>query len=188
MIAAPMGIYPRTLTQVVSRDPRIFSGFDIRAGALALISREGCEKSKLKPQHGNCQKKLSVLFFLVSHHQLCCRAVESQLVFLSKGAALCFILLVVQGSRIEAASVVVKPVVPYSVNRGVPSKRVAFVVCDPFQEMGGRGVFNNNNNNNSDRNENSDSDNSGKGKQGKSGSHGVRRRMFSNYVSPYMGV
>lgn len=87
-------------------------------------------------------------------------------------AAVAFFVSVFQkGSRIEASSVVVKPVAPYSVNRGVPSKRVAFVVCDPYQDLH---VF-------------GGGDLSREEEDG-AGDAGRRRIYFSKYCSLYLGV
>ena len=94
-----------------------------------------------------------------------------------------------QGSRIEAASVVVKPVAPYTVNRGVPSKTVAFVVCDPSQSAGagiGAGLG-------------QDVEKAGDGESSVDEVGGLRTeeagadsrklpRLFTNYGSLYIGV
>ncbi|CAM9294340.1 unnamed protein product [Ectocarpus fasciculatus] len=77
-----------------------------------------------------------------------------------------------EGSRIEAASVVVKPIKPYTINRGVPSKTVAWIVCDPHQDVGAAGV------------EEGAAEEEGEGDRPAAKS----RRLFSNYGSLYMGV
>ncbi|CAM9615736.1 unnamed protein product [Ectocarpus sp. 6 AP-2014] len=76
-----------------------------------------------------------------------------------------------EGSRIEAASVVVKPIKPYTINRGVPSKTVAWIVCDPHQDVG-VGV-----------------EEGAAEEEGEERTPTVKpRRLFSNYGSLYMGV
>eukprot|EP00903_Cladosiphon_okamuranus_P017091 g15748.t2 len=76
-----------------------------------------------------------------------------------------------KGSRIEAASVVVKPTKPYTINRGVPSQTVGWIVCDPYQVKPGGAE---------EGAETADGDDVG--------NDAKPRRMFSNYGSLYMGV
>ncbi len=75
-----------------------------------------------------------------------------------------------QGSRIEAASVVVKPTKPYTINRGVPSQTVGWIVCDPHQDVG------------------ASVEEGAEGEAGVPGGARRPRRLFSNYGSLYMGV
>lgn len=65
---------------------------------------------------------------------------------------------------------VVKPIKPYTINRGVPSKTVAWIVCDPHQDVG-VGVE------------------EGAGEEEKEARPAAKsRRLFSNYGSLYVGV
>lgn len=78
-----------------------------------------------------------------------------------------------QGSRIEAACVVVKPTKPYTINRGVPSQRVGWIVCDPYQDVGVGEVK-----------EVGEADE----REGDAEDAVKPRRVFSNYGSLYVGV
>lgn len=64
---------------------------------------------------------------------------------------------------------VVKPTKPYTINRGVPSQTVAWIVCDPHQDVGAGGV---------------EEDVEGEARGGAT----RPRRVFSNYGSLYIGV
>ncbi|CAN0472515.1 unnamed protein product, partial [Ectocarpus sp. 8 AP-2014] len=67
--------------------------------------------------------------------------------------------------------VVVKPIKPYTINRGVPSKTVAWIVCDPHQDVG------------------VDVEEGAAEEEGEERTPAVKpRRLFSNYGSLYMGV
>ncbi|CAM9970431.1 unnamed protein product, partial [Phaeothamnion confervicola] len=50
-------------------------------------------------------------------------------VLLGAGAAVLGNIAVGEGCRVEAGSVVVKAIEPYTINRGVPSKTVAYFCC-----------------------------------------------------------
>lgn len=70
---------------------------------------------------------------------------------------------------------VVKPTKPYTINRGVPSQTVGWIVCDPYQvEAGGA----------------EEGAEAGEGVDaGVGGDAAVKlRRVFSNYGSLYIGV
>lgn len=68
---------------------------------------------------------------------------------------------------------VVKPVKPFTINRGVPSKTVAWIVCDPFQDVGDGA---------------NDGNGGEKGKDGGDEGEVQPRRLFFNYGSLYIGV
>lgn len=62
---------------------------------------------------------------------------------------------------------VVKPTKPYTINRGVPSQTVGWIVCDPYQ-VGAGGAD--------------------EGAEAGDGDAVKPRRVFSNYGSLYIGV
>lgn len=68
---------------------------------------------------------------------------------------------------------VVKPIKPYTINRGVPSQTVGWIVCDPHQDVGASGV---------------EEGAEGEGEAGVPGGAKIPRRVFSNYGSLYIGV
>lgn len=66
---------------------------------------------------------------------------------------------------------VVKPTKPYTINRGVPSQTVAWIVCDPYQVVGAGGAE------------------EGTERRERVGDDAIEpRRVFSNYGSLYIGV
>lgn len=67
---------------------------------------------------------------------------------------------------------VVKPTKPYTINRGVPSQTVGWIVCDPYQ-VGAGGA---------------EGSGAGDGDIGVGGDDVKPRRVFSNYGSLYIGV
>lgn len=69
---------------------------------------------------------------------------------------------------------VVKPTKPYTINRGVPSQTVGWIVCDPYQ-VGAGGA---------------EEGAEAGGEDGvRTGGDAVKpRRVFSNYGSLYIGV
>lgn len=70
---------------------------------------------------------------------------------------------------------VVKPIKPYTINRGVPSQTVGWIVCDPHQDVGAGEV------------EEVAEAREGEG-EGVAGDAVKPRRVFSNYGSLYIGV
>lgn len=68
---------------------------------------------------------------------------------------------------------VVKPTKPYTINRGVPSQTVGWIVCDPHEDVGAG---------NSTK-----VDEAGK-REGGAAEAVKPRRVFSNYGSLYIGV
>lgn len=68
---------------------------------------------------------------------------------------------------------VVKPTKPYTINRGVPSQTVGWIVCDPYQDVGARIV--------------TEVDEAGE-REGGAAEAVKPRRVFSNYGSLYIGV